>query len=224
MERRRYMGATKDDYIQDGLVFQLDGIDYGGVAGHWIELKNGFDWYEHEGTDLHHEDGYMLFPGGKWMLCNDTIPAYPDSTHCIEGCFRYDVSNWNSIINLGTDNVALWMQVQTAFGGARGSNKPRIRYDNVAVPNTLSSPFNVTTNIFGNTFNVNGEIVPTYDTYNRGGNGRAIIGALESNAASSYNMQGRIYAIRIYNRQLTAEEIAHNQHVDNVRFNLGLDL
>ena len=32
----------------------------------------------------------------------------------------------------------------------------------------------------------------------------------------------KIYAIRIYNRLLTLDEMKHNQMVDNKRFNLGL--
>ena len=37
-------------------------------------------------------------------------------------------------------------------------------------------------------------------------------------------LNGRIYAIRYYNRRLTDDEIIYNQRVDNVRFNLGLTL
>ena len=34
--------------------------------------------------------------------------------------------------------------------------------------------------------------------------------------------KGTIYAIRIYNRILTADEMKHNQRIDNERYGLGL--
>lgn len=36
--------------------------------------------------------------------------------------------------------------------------------------------------------------------------------------------KGIIYSVRLYNVQLTIDEIKHNQHVDNLRFNLGLNI
>lgn len=37
-------------------------------------------------------------------------------------------------------------------------------------------------------------------------------------------LNGSIYAIRIYNRQLSDREILINQKIDNARFGLGLDI
>lgn len=42
--------------------------------------------------------------------------------------------------------------------------------------------------------------------------------------ANNRTFNGNICAIRIYNRRLTDDEILYNQRVDNLRFNLGLDL
>ena len=53
---------------------------------------------------------------------------------------------------------------------------------------------------------------------------RTIIGARRN--ASAYNQQfyGKIYAIRVYSRQLTEYEMKYNQWVDDQRFKLGLGL
>ena len=40
--------------------------------------------------------------------------------------------------------------------------------------------------------------------------------------SSNITLNGYIKCIRLYNRQLTAEEILHNQAIDNERYNLGL--
>ena len=50
--------------------------------------------------------------------------------------------------------------------------------------------------------------------------GNNVIGMRPGQA--NYKFVGRIYCIRIYNRALSIEEMKYNQHVDNVRFGLGL--
>ena len=44
------------------------------------------------------------------------------------------------------------------------------------------------------------------------------------NGNNAYALTGSIYAIRVYNRKLTSEELAKNLSYDNTRFNLGLTL
>lgn len=48
--------------------------------------------------------------------------------------------------------------------------------------------------------------------------------AIGGSSASNNIFYGQIYSIRYYNRRLTDTEIYYNQQVDNVRFQLGLDL
>ena len=40
----------------------------------------------------------------------------------------------------------------------------------------------------------------------------------------SMKFKGVIYSVRVYNKRLTVDEMKHNQHVDNLRFNLGLNI
>lgn len=46
--RRRMMmqqgGEPLPEYIQDGLVFWLDGIDKGNITGKWIDLIGGIEF------------------------------------------------------------------------------------------------------------------------------------------------------------------------------------
>ena len=39
-------------------------------------------------------------------------------------------------------------------------------------------------------------------------------------ATGNYSFQGKIYAIRVYNRLLTTDEMIHNQQMDIARFRL----
>jgi hypothetical protein len=48
------------------------------------------------------------------------------------------------------------------------------------------------------------------------------LGQAFSGGATQFPLNGDIYAIRIYNRRLTSEEMLNNQILDNQRFGLGL--
>lgn len=53
----------------------------------------------------------------------------------------------------------------------------------------------------------------------------SIIGGSGRGASTYYDcLNGKIHSLRIYNRQLTEEEILYNQAIDNTRFNLGLTI
>jgi len=41
-----------------------------------------------------------------------------------------------------------------------------------------------------------------------------------TNGGFDYAFKGRVYNARVYNRALTAEEVAHNYAIDKARFNL----
>ena len=54
--------------------------------------------------------------------------------------------------------------------------------------------------------------------------GRTIGAQWHSTSGLTEYATGKIFSIRVYNKLLTKAEMIHNQHVDNVRFSLGLTL
>lgn len=208
-----------DSYVQNGLVFQLDGIDWGNVAGHWIERKNGYDWYEHNNTNLHTEDDCMVLTGNNYYITNDALPSFPISTHSIEMCVMFKNNGWVGITNFGSGNVSFWGNSNSILMWARGSSIsgiPQSSLYNLPVStNTRKVSVHAQSGIF---WVDNIGITPT-GTGTRGDAGRAVIGTL-GYTESSYGFKGSIYAIRIYNRQLSEEEIAHNYEIDKIRFNI----
>ena len=50
------------------------------------------------------------------------------------------------------------------------------------------------------------------------------IGSSHAGTSAKNPFNGHIYSIRFYNRKLTQAEQLHNQYVDNLRFNLGLNI
>lgn len=208
-----------DSYIQSGLVFQLDGKDYGNQLGHWIERKNGYDWYEYRGRDAHLRDDCMVFDGTyspKVAFTCDTALSglYPISTCSIEVCFRNSESGWCGIVCL-RNNVGLWKPTSAGYIGGYGST----------LMQTIQNAYlesDVTFHCYNGTYIVNGQTDITGTNTNSRTSQRNVIGALDyltNGTMSPYRMNGRIYSIRIYNRELTSDEIMWNYEIDYIRFN-----
>ena len=70
----------------------------------------------------------------------------------------------------------------------------------------------------------NGESVSTSSTTSKFGTIPTYNCIGYSDAATNWSFKGKIYSIRIYNRQLSAAEMVYNQKIDNKRFNLGLEI
>jgi hypothetical protein len=222
--RRRMMGKdgsiNADSYVQNGLVFQLDGIEWGNVAGHWIERKNGYDWYEGNNVNLHTEDNAMVFDGSNYMITDDTIPSYPYETCSIEICASAIINAEDSIpyINFGEGNVAAFKRIVNNFvcyvpssGNAVAINKiylegkSNISFNgNFYLNATLDSKLSIYAPTLG--MRSSSPIIGNAYYYNK--------------TLSTYWLVGKIYSIRIYNRKLSAEEIAFNYNIDKQRFNV----
>ena len=217
-------------YTQDGLVFALDGIYKGGNANAWTDLIGG-EMFENHGAvaNANHWafDGTDDYLGGWGETELDFDPA--DCT--IEVAFRSDSSTVqgagfichlanqktstlncvhvnvipgyiNGVYLNGTSNVWAWSYITTncvlALNGARG-------YANSTALSSLGSN-HWTGNYQGRYIGTTTDYTKSTPTFNKG------------------FFRGEIYAIRIYNRQLTEVEMKADQANDNTRFNLGLSL
>lgn len=198
---------SADAYVQDGLVFQLDGIDKGNVEGAWVDRKAGSQFtlnncivnsnnIEFNGTDSSAVYNQLLDFGTKTT---------------VEVVFIKE-TNTGTIISSG-DKVQLMAVVNTSgykysyFSGnyITGQTFPdptaihtlsiptrgrRPILDQIAQPKTYKSFYSVS---------------DTTNTYVGGG--------------PSY-LKGKIYSIRIYNRNITEAEMIKNQMIDIERFNI----
>ena len=217
---KRNNAVNADSYVQDGLVFQLDGIEWGNVAGHWIERKNGYDWYEANNVNLHTEDDAMVFAGSSYMLTNDTIPFYPYESCSIEICAETNVSTTDSLpcINLGSGSVSALRRAGYRFICYVPPSGSATAINNTVMLNFTNISFN------GNYF-LDAALVTSLGSYaptNGMKKTSPVIGNayFYNNNASSYWLIGKIHSIRIYNRQLTVQEIAFNFNIDKQRFNV----
>lgn len=200
-------GPSIGDYIQDGLVFQLDGIDKGNVEGVWKDLINGREFtlnncilnsnnVEFNGTD-------------SYCMSSDTI-SY--ETYTLEITFIRDKIS-GVVIDGGNDFQMIFLKTTSGYerryiSGRKAMLQTRLDKVNIlSIPTTgrpisslMASPISPKTMYSTNT---------TDGTY---------IGCL--GAAQNPFFKGKIYSIRVYNRNLTSEEMIHNQLLDIERFNL----
>lgn len=196
-----------DAYIQDGLVFQLDGIDKG--DSNWIDRKGQKEFVLHNVVT---NNNNMEFNGtNSYAECSSTL-GYDSVTHTLEVVWEGNKVTGVPFFG-GPTSAELCLLPQ-------GTPLRRLSFGTgmnfiVNQPDELKM-------ISANADNI---------IYNAGWIGTSA--ELEANA--SYNQtvasvgrykagnyfRGKIYAIRVYDRKLTTLEMLQNQLIDIQRF--GLD-
>lgn len=206
----------QNDYIQDGLVFWLDGINKGSNEGAWTDLMGGHIYTNYGATAL--ENGWRLYK--KYLRSADCNFLPANSNQTVEIVFKPTVNSgpqaiWmqNGSGNMTTNTVLLfWNGTAATF---LQHNKT------YTIPLTVNAYHCVSLNLTLGLVNGVKKDPNTNNDYWNNTSDYSAIGCRNSGAAY---FNGDIFAIRVYDRRLTEDEMLHNQQVDNIRFNLGLDL
>ena len=199
---------SADAYVQDGLVFQLDGIDKGNVEGAWVDRKAGrqftlnncivnSDNIEFNGTDSSAVHNQLLDLGTTTTLevvfikekTSATIISSGDKVQLIA---LHTIDGYNYRFFSGNQITGQPFPDPTAIHTLSIPTSGRPILDQIAQPKTFKD------------FDSESESDTTH-TYVGGG--------------PSY-LKGKIYSIRIYNRNLTQAEMLKNQMIDIERFNI----
>lgn len=219
MQRRRellMMGGG--GYTKNGLVLQLDGIDKGtSDTTKWVDLIGGIEFTEVNGVSMHNGNHLTFFGTtyGQQMLVGDKVVDFPASTHTVEAVMICRTAGWQGIFGSGSNGKVMLYQ-RTGIGLAMAGTKIGVTERlPLNIPNIVS--------LTSERYMYNGEV---FEYPSSGALTRnyvyPTIGSLET--FQDYGFLGDLFAIRIYNRHLTTEEMLHNQKVDNERFNLGLQI
>ncbi|MCR5750430.1 MAG: LamG domain-containing protein [Kiritimatiellae bacterium] len=228
---------TSASYVQDGLVAQWDGIDNTGAGVHnpgakkWKDLAGVYDLTLLPNGSWS-ADGRSLSVYGAAAVCSNSLPAYktievvykmkkPDGRllFCSGGTsqvndFRFVVFNRDGE-TAGTTGY---------FSGAWKVPAPHVvwsSFDPSAV-RSMAATYNN-----GEAYAENGNVSAVYadgavrddgsaDTSWGLGDGHIMIG--DRAEAGSYPWFGEVYTIRVYDRALSAAEIAANHAIDEARF------
>lgn len=230
-----YSGSSEEEvpfdipYITDGLVFCVDGLNKGGVSNSWkdwvsetyipsvgnvTKLSNG--WYFNGSTSYFESTGFTFAGSNQYTSEVVITPDEQASDVCVFCTQQGQSSNrWKPIFKIYTNgylhvntyikNATIWAKDADLYNGIHtiGGNISRSYSNGVALTKASTS----------------GTRQPL-----EGQDGKILIGCAKRNNIKEKEYQGIIHAIRIYNRQLTAEEILYNQSIDNARYNIGLNI
>lgn len=215
--RRKIVAKQKQDYIKDGLVFQLDGINKGATDGTWVDLIGGVV-YTPKGSVAAVEDGFKFNVLGDYMA-GTFLYEYPNIDWTIEVCAEITKQGGSGCM-VFTPNTMPKTFKNPAFLVRAGK--------------IWGQPYSVSNKIYQNgsklsykTYSMNKQRIvfdmqpkemPTANSNHDAHSSRYGIGS----AYSYYGFIGTIHAVRVYSRMLSEEEIMHNQKLDNKRFKLGL--
>lgn len=192
------------DYIKDGLVFWLDGIDRGGEEGIWTDRVG---WVGFRATSDTVEFGVDFVQG---LLLSDMAVNYPYRESTIEAVYRIsETTSSNIIYFLGGVNgsIASGVALGNLIIGEGLNNK--LTYYDAGLKSIGAHTVSANSSLMMHNLAVN--IVQEAKDYwsHRGDSARA----------GSTHIA--LCSIRIYDRLLSEEEMRHNQEVDKRRFNLN---
>ena len=196
---------SADAYVQDGLVFQLDGIDKGNVEGAWVDRKAG-----------------KQFTLNNCIVNSDNIQFNGTDSSAV----------YNQLLDFGTTTTLEVVFTREKVFGTIISSGDKIQLialqENDGYKYRYFSGNQVTGMVFPDTTTIHTLSIPT--------SGRPILDQIaqpktfkdfytvsDTNTHVGGNpsySKGKIYSIRIYNRNLTSAEMMKNQMIDIERFNI----
>ena len=220
-------------YAQDGLIAQWDGIDNpgagmgtDGATVQWVDLKHGYA-FDLKGVTV--GDTYMAFSGtaNSYACLNETdsAAAFPGASNTVEICFKFDSTANTQVVLKGPSGSNAGYSTYYDKG-AWVMTHNRIKawcFDGVGYggTNTVALSYakdNASANLFYHNGQTRREVTIKTSYFGQVGgtpNGNAWLGV---NQAKGNAFKGKIYAVRVYNRVLTAEEVRKNCAIDQERF------
>lgn len=207
-----------DSYIQEGLVFQLDGLEKGSNTGYWTDRKGGIKFelsstYADVLTNAVHMKGAGIIRGDGVIT-----PTFDAVDGTIEVVCTYQSGRKVVFVEAQAPNLSFGWNNNAVriYGMATGTSQLPAwsGYGTGALVYSLTGTHavsNITNNLTSGS---------NAGWSNSQGAGYIELGGRSYNSSDNYT--GDIYAIRVYNTKLSVAEMQFNQRIDNVRFNLGI--
>lgn len=196
-------------YITDGLIFRLDGIDIGSDPSAWTDLVGNIKFTPNNVT---RGTNCFIFDGSSsYMVGDKKVPLVAtNDTYTIEIVMSVSKTGTNYIFNGGTgtdihfvDNGQLTIRASSNTAYSNSNNSILSTY---SINHSSGYKNKVALSQVGT------------DYWSDGGVTNAFIGG----GTPGRRFGGSIYAIRIYNRILTQEEVLLNQQSDILRFGITI--
>ena len=219
-------------YIKAGKVAHFDGIDKGETANAWTDLITG-NILTLTGSATELTNGWSM-PGGTGNYFRGNGYTWGSSTtqrYTSEVCIVYNSGATQAMV-FATDSGTYFRPM--FFFNASDEN-PHLR--GVNAYQTIGSTWSFTPandNVYtisasqslaicnGTSLTLNGSGGGRWNMDSQAGYFK--ISGRRRGSTNTLPFKGTIYSIRVYDRELTSDEVLNNQRVDNTRFNLGLTI
>ena len=207
-------------YVQNGLIAQWDGIDNQGTGTHdptattWKDLKGSLDMaLTDKGSWTADGNALYVAGGGAGAQGASATPAYKT----IEIVYKMTEAGGRILFNSGINTRFVVFDgdgTRLYFDGSTDTSRINCLYDADTVRFAASTYDGSTvSNIY-----FNGEVQNVVDHKNTWGTGDGKVAVGDRTLSKAYPWTGEVYAIRLYDRVLTDEEIASNCAIDKARF------
>ena len=218
---------SADAYVQDGLVFQLDGIDKGNVEGAWVDRKAGRQFTLN--NCIVNSDNIEFNGKNSEAIDNDhyTLPTVPEN-YTIEvvlyygggsGILTQNSTSYGSPMIVSLYSTAYYLTIGRKLYAVEAL--PENKYmclQALAKGKTDSIQVNCNGDVLASRRGNNSIIKNDFFAY-----GRPSIGCVwTSSSDRAGQFLGKVYSIRLYNRLLTEEEKYNNMVVDYMRFRIPI--
>lgn len=222
-----YGQKSDPDYITDGLIAKFDGYD--ASTTYWGDTYNSLFGISLNSVSKTSDGMGVIFNGGGCSAANPadySNDAATINSGTIEVVYKVDdmPSAYMVLVKGYTANngdkgkMAFWIDgngyVRNDFYTAKEVNNSISNY----LGRTITQSVNATLN-YVNGISLGKEELAT-STASPGATSQPAIGCFRTSAVYA-PFTGTIYQVRIYNRELTAAEIQHNQKIDMIRYNIN---
>ena len=208
-----------DSYIQNGLVFQLDGLEKGSNTGYWTDRVTGTTFSLADTSVAESRTDGVYMKGVGVLTASDSITFPTSSEGTVEVCCDY--FSGNGAVMIGPSNGSI------AFGYRTTGHSIYIgrgTYVNAWTITNYSTKQVWSLNVDNAVADITGSMTVA-NTYGATVTMTKVkIGGRSTDDGSKLGLlyTGLIHSIRVYDRKLSVAEMQFNQRIDNVRFNLGL--
>ena len=202
------------DYVQDGLVLLLDGIQ--NVRGWHSTSTNVWEDLSGNNNDLTLENvvsnsNNMYLDGIKSKIYSEKALDVVSVEIVLE---LEEKNGYVYIASFGSNSKSMaWSPVEDK-GFSLGNVKKKYLVENLYKKNSISVQYNP------DLMYLNSEKLKNNLASESWGSPSSYPIAFGFYGSNSYRMKGKIYSIRIYNRALTKNEINHNYEMDKKRFGI----
>lgn len=220
--------AGASDYVQNGLVMQLDGIERGDDPSVWTDLSgNGFDWAL-DSANCTWKDIGLHFDGKGvcGVLATKSTADFAGKVKTIEAVYcNEDPKTASIIFSCGGGNFAAYLFTlnngRFCYGGDSAAVTGNAFADVGTTTNSFSITYKTTTTTFGGVSRIvkNGGLAEPIAAGNFITPGNVPeLGARKYGTGNPFPAKGILMALRVYDRELTREEYQQNMALDSQRF------